>query len=339
MTTVELTAEEWEKAMAFIVASKEDPNQTATGAPPLNYANEGKAWSQMQPPVGQNKNFMEVPPSGPADNGVKNNPLAPGKEIGTPTGFSIKVGTPQSTGTPTGSFAKLHESDTSKGWSSQKGKPTGKVYTNVGNAKKLWTAFPKGKQPKNQTPDGPTTISKLNLAPRTTMAHFSEDTDPDPDNSGVNRTSLPDGSFLITNGDDIHNAVAKVQNMEQANPNPKANPWYTEIKKHIAQSARRLDPTHNLGYVNKVPADWQMMMASEVAELEALLAHKYEMSERRALAKKGWALPDGSYPIADAEDLGNAVILARSGHGDVSAAKKLIAKRAKELGKAVPAGI
>jgi hypothetical protein len=55
-------------------------------------------------------------------------------------------------------------------------------------------------------------------------------------------------------------------------------------------------------------------------------------AERKRLAAEGKALPDGSYPIDNAEDLHNAAHLAASGHGDVAAAKRLIAKRAKELG-------
>lgn len=54
--------------------------------------------------------------------------------------------------------------------------------------------------------------------------------------------------------------------------------------------------------------------------------------ERRQAAKDGNALPDGSYPIRNARELQSAAVLARSGHGDVAAAKKLIARRAKELG-------
>jgi hypothetical protein len=54
------------------------------------------------------------------------------------------------------------------------------------------------------------------------------------------------------------------------------------------------------------------------------------------MAEKGDALPDGSYPIENEEDLHNAAILARSGHGDVAAAKRHIAKKAKELGVANP---
>ena len=83
--------------------------------------------------------------------------------------------------------------------------------------------------------------------------------------------------------------------------------------------------------------------AAEVAVADAVKAvevavYKRDVSaaERKELAGKGHALKDGSYPIANAEDLGNAAILARSGHGDVAAAKALIAKRASELGVANP---
>jgi hypothetical protein len=55
-------------------------------------------------------------------------------------------------------------------------------------------------------------------------------------------------------------------------------------------------------------------------------------AERKELASRGHALSDGSYPIANAEDLGNAAVLARSGHGNVAAAKALIGRRAKDLG-------
>lgn len=55
-------------------------------------------------------------------------------------------------------------------------------------------------------------------------------------------------------------------------------------------------------------------------------------AERKRLAREGKALPNGSYPIESAEDLDNAAVLARTGHGDVEAARRLIARRAKELG-------
>jgi len=62
----------------------------------------------------------------------------------------------------------------------------------------------------------------------------------------------------------------------------------------------------------------------------------FTAAERKQHAKDGNALPDGSYPIPDKDALRRAAILARSGHGDVKAAKQLIARRAKELGVANP---
>ena len=59
-------------------------------------------------------------------------------------------------------------------------------------------------------------------------------------------------------------------------------------------------------------------------------------AERRSLASEGNALPDGSYPINSTGDLHNAAHLARTGHGNAEAAKKLIARRARELGVANP---
>ncbi len=59
---------------------------------------------------------------------------------------------------------------------------------------------------------------------------------------------------------------------------------------------------------------------------------KYSTDQRKALAAKGQALKDLSYPIADKEDLKNAITLAQSGHGDVAAAKALIKRRARALG-------
>lgn len=62
----------------------------------------------------------------------------------------------------------------------------------------------------------------------------------------------------------------------------------------------------------------------------------HSAANRRKLAASGNALPNNSYPISDTEDLKNAATLARSGHGDVAAAKRLIARRAKELGAKNP---
>lgn len=58
----------------------------------------------------------------------------------------------------------------------------------------------------------------------------------------------------------------------------------------------------------------------------------HSSKNRKKLAAQGKALPNESYPIEDPEDLKNAATLARSGHGDVGAAKRLISRRAKQLG-------
>jgi hypothetical protein len=55
-------------------------------------------------------------------------------------------------------------------------------------------------------------------------------------------------------------------------------------------------------------------------------------SDRRALASRGWALDDGTYPIPDLKHLHSAAVLAASKHGNWQAAKTLIRKRARELG-------
>jgi hypothetical protein len=72
--------------------------------------------------------------------------------------------------------------------------------------------------------------------------------------------------------------------------------------------------------------------AKEVGEVFIKASRKFSADERKKLAGEGNALEDGSYPIPDADALRRAAILARSGHGNVAAAKRLIAKRAKELG-------
>ena len=59
---------------------------------------------------------------------------------------------------------------------------------------------------------------------------------------------------------------------------------------------------------------------------------EFSQDRREDLADAGHALPDGSYPIPDADALRRAAVLARSGHGDVAAARRLITRRAGELG-------
>jgi hypothetical protein len=75
--------------------------------------------------------------------------------------------------------------------------------------------------------------------------------------------------------------------------------------------------------------------AVKSAEVE-IYKRDIDTATRRRLASEGKALPNLSYPIENAGDLGNAATLARSGHGDVGAARRLISRRAKELGVTNP---
>lgn len=84
------------------------------------------------------------------------------------------------------------------------------------------------------------------------------------------------------------------------------------------------------GALTRMARGWE-----ETADFDRALAEyakAYSADDRKKLASEGKALADGSYPIADAEDLNNALRLARSGHGNVSGAMALIRRRAKELG-------
>lgn len=79
--------------------------------------------------------------------------------------------------------------------------------------------------------------------------------------------------------------------------------------------------------------DEEQQVAKAAAEYDQICKAKYSDKQRAAMAKNGQALPDGSYPIADKEDLENAVHAIGRGrnnsHADIRAH---IVKRAKALG-------
>jgi len=64
----------------------------------------------------------------------------------------------------------------------------------------------------------------------------------------------------------------------------------------------------------------------------AVYKRDIDTATRRRLAAEGHALPNLSYPIENEGDLQNAARLARSGHGDVAAATRLIGREARRLG-------
>ena len=61
-------------------------------------------------------------------------------------------------------------------------------------------------------------------------------------------------------------------------------------------------------------------------------ADKYSADDRKQMASKGHAMPDGSYPIADAEDLDNAIHAVGRGGADHDSIRKHIITRAAALG-------
>jgi len=91
--------------------------------------------------------------------------------------------------------------------------------------------------------------------------------------------------------------------------------------------------------VDKIKQQEEDMDAKELADIliitdvdENTLNEKdYSTEQRKAMAEKGLALPDGSFPIANIQDLKNA-ILSYGRSKDHSKVAKFIAKRAKALG-------
>ena len=67
-------------------------------------------------------------------------------------------------------------------------------------------------------------------------------------------------------------------------------------------------------------------------ELRILAADKYTQDDRDRMAKSGHAMPDGSYPIEDEEDLDKAIRAVGRGGAEHDAIRRHIIKRAKALG-------
>jgi ATP-dependent protease ClpP protease subunit len=64
-----------------------------------------------------------------------------------------------------------------------------------------------------------------------------------------------------------------------------------------------------------------------------LNADKYKQADRDRMAANGHAMPDGSYPIEDAEDLDNAIKAVGRGGADHDAIRRHVIKRAAALGE------
>jgi len=78
-------------------------------------------------------------------------------------------------------------------------------------------------------------------------------------------------------------------------------------------------------------ADELELFAKEQAEYETACKAKYKQADRDKMAEAGQAMPDGSYPIADAEDLAKAIKAVGRGGADHDAIRKHVIARAKAL--------
>lgn len=84
--------------------------------------------------------------------------------------------------------------------------------------------------------------------------------------------------------------------------------------------------------------EWDLSVYNKQDEVSAALhpsvsnADKYNADDRNRMAQSGEAMDDGSYPIADEEDLHNAIQAVGRGGADHDAIRKHIIKRAKALG-------
>ena len=89
-------------------------------------------------------------------------------------------------------------------------------------------------------------------------------------------------------------------------------------------------PEQLAALVDQFPSDEDDGDAAAMAKPDRV-KRRFTQAQRRRLATEGKALADGSYPIETPEDLHNAAVLARTGHGDVEGAQRLIARRAREM--------
>lgn len=144
--------------------------------------------------------------------------------------------------------------------------------------------------------------------------------------------ALPDGSFPIENVEDVRAAIHAYGRAKDSHK--------PAVRKHIMKRARQLNVQHI------IPDNWKTAATDAVTASAQDLRNRLEEftaitelasipeAERKSLAKKGKALPDGSYPIRNEGDLKNAIkAYGRSNPEDRDKVKAHIKKRARALGK------
>lgn len=101
---------------------------------------------------------------------------------------------------------------------------------------------------------------------------------------------------------------------------------------HSHEHAHDGDAIH-ADHVHDEP-DGDETMSNHAAGYRRIVNEKYNTDDRKRLASQGHAMPDGSYPIADEEDLHNAIHAVGRGGSDHDAIRRHIIKRARALGHA-----
>lgn len=143
--------------------------------------------------------------------------------------------------------------------------------------------------------------------------------------------ALPDGSYPIRNVSDLKNAIKAYGRASEEDR--------AKVRRHIIKRANELDKS------DLIPENWKTMSASAVessGDLKARIASAAAEAElasisvraRKRLASEGKALPDGSYPIRNVDDLKNAIkSYGRAKESDRAKVRRHIIKRARGLGK------
>jgi ATP-dependent Clp endopeptidase proteolytic subunit ClpP len=114
-----------------------------------------------------------------------------------------------------------------------------------------------------------------------------------------------------------------------------AETWYTAQEAVEAGLADRLAERPASEDALAVAAEFDLSVFAKAPDWVAVRnADKYNTDDRKRMAGNGQAMGDGSYPIADAEDLDNAIHAVGRGGADHDKIRAHIIKRAKALGLA-----
>jgi ATP-dependent Clp endopeptidase proteolytic subunit ClpP len=115
-----------------------------------------------------------------------------------------------------------------------------------------------------------------------------------------------------------------------------AETWYTAQEAVEAGLADRLAERPASDDALAVAAEFDLSIFAKAPDWAGVQnAEKYSADDRKRMAANGQAMPpDGAYPIADEEDLGNAIHAVGRGGADHDTIRAHIIKRAKALGLA-----